>query len=209
MTKKIKARKLSEALANLYPDAICSLDFENPLQLIISTLLSAQCMDERVNIVTKDLFARYKTFDDFAQADYDELCEMVRSCGFYRNKAKNIIALAQRVRDKFGGQLPDNMEDLLTLAGVGRKTANLFLGTVFNNPGIVADTHCIRLSNRFGLCDSTNPDIVERQLNEIIPKSERLIFCHRLIYHGRAVCKAQRPNCGFCTLSEYCGFVKK
>lgn len=209
MTKKEKALTINSELSRLYPEAACSLTYTNPLELIIATVLSAQCTDARVNIVSRDLFARYRTAEDFAGADPDELMEIIKPCGFYKNKAKNIQGLCRSVLERFGGELPGTMDELLTLPGVGRKTANLVLGTVFNAPGIVADTHCIRLSNRFGLCTSEDPVKVEQQLTALIPKPERLVFCHRLIYHGRAVCTARSPKCGECTLAALCSYKHK
>ncbi len=208
MTKKQKAKELIERLAQLYPDAKCSLDFENELQLVAATCLSAQCTDERVNIVTKDLFAKYKTAEDYRDADVSEVEEIIRSCGFYKNKAKNLIGLGRVLCEKFNGIVPNSMEKLLELPGVGRKTANLVLGVVYNDQGIVADTHCIRLANRFGLTKSNDPLVVERELSALIPKDQRLMFCHRLIYHGRAVCNARKPDCQRCTLREYCLWEK-
>ena len=209
MTKKEKALIINDELNRLYPEAACSLTYTNPLELIIATVLSAQCTDARVNIVSKDLFARYRTAEDFAGADLDELMKIIKPCGFYKNKAKNIQGLCRAVIERFGGSIPGTMDELLTLPGVGRKTANLVLGTVFNDPGIVADTHCIRLSNRFGLCNSEDPVKVEQQLTALIPKPERLVFCHRLIYHGRAVCTARSPKCGDCTLVALCAYKHK
>ncbi len=209
MTKKEKALIINDELNRLYPEAACSLTYTNPLELIIATVLSAQCTDARVNIVSKDLFARYRTAEDFAGADLDELMQIIKPCGFYKNKAKNIQGLCRAVIERFGGSIPGTMDELLTLPGVGRKTANLVLGTVFNDPGIVADTHCIRLSNRFGLCNSEDPVKVEQQLTALIPKPERLVFCHRLIYHGRAVCTARSPKCGDCTLVALCAYKHK
>ena len=209
MTEKEKALTINSELSRLYPEAACSLTYTNPLELIIATVLSAQCTDARVNIVSRDLFARYRTAEDFAGADPDELMEIIKPCGFYKNKAKNIQGLCRGVLERFGGELPGTMDELLTLPGVGRKTANLVLGTVFNDPGIVADTHCIRLSNRFGLCTSEDPVKVEQQLTALIPKPERLVFCHRLIYHGRAVCTARSPKCGECTLAALCSYKHK
>ncbi len=209
MTKKEKALIINDELNRLYPEAACSLTYTNPLELIIATVLSAQCTDARVNIVSKDLFVRYRTAEDFAGADLDELMQIIKPCGFYKNKAKNIQGLCRAVIERFGGSIPGTMDELLTLPGVGRKTANLVLGTVFNDPGIVADTHCIRLSNRFGLCNSEDPVKVEQQLTALIPKPERLVFCHRLIYHGRAVCTARSPKCGDCTLVALCAYKHK
>ena len=209
MTKKEKALIINDEQNRLYPEAACSLTYTNPLELIIATVLSAQCTDARVNIVSKDLFVRYRTAEDFASADLDELMQIIKPCGFYKNKAKNIQGLCRAVIERFGGSIPGTMDELLTLPGVGRKTANLVLGTVFNDPGIVADTHCIRLSNRFGLCNSEDPVKVEQQLTALIPKPERLVFCHRLIYHGRAVCTARSPKCGDCTLVALCAYKHK
>ena len=209
MTKKEKALTINSELSRLYPEAACSLTYTTPLELIIATVLSAQCTDARVNIVSRDLFARYRTAEDFAGADPDELMEIIKPCGFYKNKAKNIQGLCRGVLERFGGELPGTMDELLTLPGVGRKTANLVLGTVFNDPGIVADTHCIRRSTRFGLCTSEDPVKVEQQLTALIPKPERLVFCHRLIYHGRAVCTARSPKCGECTLAALCSYKHK
>ena len=209
MTKKEKALIINDELNRLYPEAACSLTYTNPLELIIATVLSAQCTDARVNIVSKDLFVRYRTAEDFAGADLDELMRIIKPCGFYKNKAKNIQGLCRAVIERFGGSIPGTMDELLTLPGVGRKTANLVLGTVFNDPDIVADTHCIRLSNRFGLCNSEDPVKVEQQLTALIPKPERLVFCHRLIYHGRAVCTARSPKCGDCTLVALCAYKHK
>ena len=172
--------------------------------LYIATQLSAQCTDARVNIVTKDLFKKYKTVSDFANADFNELCEDIRSTGFYRNKAKNIIAAAQRMIDVYNGEVPDTMEDLLTLPGTGRKTANLVLGDIFKKPAIVVDTHCIRLSNRIGLTKNSDPVKIESDLRKIIAPEESLGFCHRLVAHGRAVCNARKPMCEGCTLEGVC-----
>ena len=209
MTKKEKALIINDELNRLYPEAACSLTYTNPLELIIATVLSAQCTDARVNIVSKDLLARYRTAEDFPGPDLTALMQIIKPCGFYKNKAKNIQGLCRAVIERFGGSIPGTMDELLTLPGVGRKTANLVLGTVFNDPGIVADTHCIRLSNRFGLCNSEDPVKVEQQLTALIPKPERLVFCHRLIYHGRAVCTARSPKCGDCTLVALCAYKHK
>lgn len=209
MTKKEKALIINDELNRLYPEAACSLTYTNPLELIIATVLSAQCTDARVNIVSKDLFARYRTAEDFAGADLDELMQIIKPCGFYKNKAKNIQGLCRAVIERFGGSIPGTMDELLTLPGVGRKTGEPGTRHRFNDPGIVADTHCIRLSNRFGLCNSEDPVKVEQQLTALIPKPERLVFCHRLIYHGRAVCTARSPKCGDCTLVALCAYKHK
>ena len=204
MTKKERALLIIERLEKEYPDAICSLNYTTPHELLIATQLSAQCTDARVNIVTKPLFERYKSVDDFADADYDELCGYIRSAGFYRNKAKNIIACCQRLRDTYGGEVPDNMEDLLTLAGTGRKTANLILGDVFGKPAVVVDTHCIRITNRMGLTTNKTPEKIEQDLKKLLPPEKSSDFCHRLVLHGRATCSARRADCGHCPVADVC-----
>lgn len=204
MTKKQRALIITEKLEELYPDAECSLNYSTPVELLIATQLSAQCTDARVNIVTDKLFKKYRSTEDFANADYDELCEDIRSTGFYRNKAKNLIACCQRLLEVYNGEVPDNMDDLLTLPGTGRKTANLILGDVFGKPAIVVDTHCIRLSNRMGLTTNSDPVKIESDLRKLIPPEKSSAFCHRLVLHGRAVCPARKPNCEDCTLSDVC-----
>lgn len=204
MTKKQRALIITEKLEELYPDAECSLNYSTPAELLIATQLSAQCTDARVNIVTDKLFKKYKSVQDFADADYDELCEDIRSTGFYRNKAKNLIACCRRLLEVYNGEVPDTMEDLLTLPGTGRKTANLILGDVFGKPAIVVDTHCIRLSNRMGLTTNSEPTKIESDLKKLIPPEKSSAFCHRLVLHGRAVCPARKPNCEGCTLNDVC-----
>lgn len=204
MTRKERALLILEKLEEVYPDVECSLNYSTPLEMLIATQLSAQCTDARVNIVTKPLFERYKNADDFADADYDELCEYIRSAGFYRNKAKNIIACCQRIRDVYNGEVPDTMEELLTLAGTGRKTANLVLGDIFGKPAIVVDTHCIRLTNRMGLTTNSEPEKIEKDLRKIIPPDKGCHFCHQLVAHGRAVCTACKADCDACNLNEVC-----
>lgn len=204
MTRKERAAAVMERLDKAYPDVKCTLEYGEPHEMLIATQLSAQCTDARVNIVTKELFKRYRTVDDFAEADYDELCGYIRSAGFYRSKAKNIIACCQRLRDVYGGKVPDTMEDLLSLAGTGRKTANLVLGDIFGKPAIVVDTHCIRLTNRMGLTTNEDPAKIENDLKKIIPPERGCRFCHQLVNHGRAVCSARRPRCGECCLNEVC-----
>lgn len=204
MTRKERALIILDKLEEVYPEVKCSLNYTTPLEMLIATQLSAQCTDARVNIVTEKLFQRYKNVNDFAEADYDELCEYIRSAGFYRNKAKNIIACAQRIRDVYNGEVPDTMEDLLTLAGTGRKTANLVLGDIFGKPAVVVDTHCIRLTNRMGLTTNSEPEKIEQDLKKIIPPERSLHFCHQLVAHGRAVCSARKPDCENCNLNEIC-----
>ncbi|MBQ7089826.1 MAG: endonuclease III, partial [Clostridia bacterium] len=169
---------------------------------------SAQCTDERVNKITPALFARYPTLEAFANADFDELCEYVHSCGFFRGKAKSIIEMSQDILKRFNGVVPDNIEDLTSLSGIGRKTANLICGDIYGKPAIIADTHCIRLSNRLGLADSSNPEQVERKLKSIIPPENQTKFCHNLVHHGRAVCNARKPKCESCPLTKVCKFYK-
>jgi endonuclease-3 len=204
MTKKERALIIIKKLEETYPDAKCSLNFTTPLQMLIATQLSAQCTDARVNIITETLFKKYPDLDSFADADYDELCEDIRSAGFYRNKARNIIACCQRIREVYNGEVPDTMEDLLTLAGTGRKTANLVLGDIYHKSAIVVDTHCIRLSNRLGLTTNKDPVKIEFDLKKLIPPEKSIHFCHRLVAHGRNTCKARKPECESCPLSDVC-----
>lgn len=209
MKKAEKIEIIIERLEQLYPTAECALHYTEPYELLIATRLSAQCTDERVNKVTPALFKRYPTLESFAKADFDELCEMVHSCGFYRAKAKSIIEMSQTILAQYDGRVPDTIEELTTLSGIGRKTANLICGDIYGKPAIIADTHCIRLSNRLGLATSTNPEIVERQLKAAIPPERQTKFCHNLVHHGRAVCAARKPQCEQCPLTEVCTFFKK
>jgi len=192
-------------LHRAYPDAICALDHNNAFELMVATILSAQCTDERVNKVTPALFARYPTPLAFAEADITELEQAVHSTGFYRNKAKNIKTAAQRLVQVYGGEVPTTMDELLTLAGVARKTANVVLGTAFGiADGVVVDTHVRRLSNRLGLTTHDDPEKIERDLMVLLPRTEWVGFAHRLILHGRQICDARKPNCALCTLNELC-----
>ncbi len=209
MRKKEKAAALLQELANLYPEARCSLDFNNPLELLVATQLAAQCTDARVNIVTKDLFKKYRALEDYAGADLSELEQDIKSTGFFRNKAKNIKECCIKILKDFNGKVPGTMEELLTLPGVGRKTANVMLSTVFDKPGVIVDTHCSRLAGRLGLTNSSNPDIIERDLMKLLPRREWANFSHYLVYHGRAVCQARTPKCEICRLLPYCDFGKK
>ena len=193
------------ALKELYPDAACSLDYGKDYELLFSVRLAAQCTDARVNLVTPALFARYPTLEAFAEADVDEVGQYIHSCGFWRAKARDIVASARMLREAFGGRVPDTMEQLLRLPGVGRKTANLVLGDIYGQEGYVCDTHCIRITGRLGLTDgSKDPMKVERQLRQCIPPEESNNFCHRMVLHGRAVCTARSPRCGECTLRTHC-----
>ena len=205
MKKKEIAKIAIDELKKLYPDAVCSLEYEKPYELLFSVRLSAQCTDARVNIVCKDLYQKYTSLEEFADADIGELEAIVRPCGFYKVKAQNIKDCARMLLEKFGGKVPDNMEDLLSLPGVGRKSANLILGDVYKAPGsVVADTHCIRISGRLGLTDSTDPVKVEHQLRKILPAEESNDFCHRLVLFGRSHCAARSPKCKVCPLYSIC-----
>ncbi|MCI8651150.1 MAG: endonuclease III [Oscillospiraceae bacterium] len=211
MKKKERAALIVEGLKKEYPEGICSLQYPKPHELLFSVRLSAQCTDERVNQVTPALYARFPTLEAFAEADMAEVEELIHSCGFFRAKAHDIVASAQMLLRDFGGKVPDNMEDLLKLPGVGRKTANLILGDIYNAPGVViADTHCIRISGRLGLTDGTkDPGKVEQQLRKILPPEESNDFCHRLVLHGRAVCTARVPYCDRCCLRPWCDTYNK
>ena len=204
MTKKELALKAVEALKQEYPDALCSLTASNPLELLIATRLSAQCTDARVNIVTPALFAKYPKLEDYCNASVEDVEAIIRSCGFYHTKARDIIAMSQQIRDTFGGQVPDTIEDLTSLQGVGRKTANLIMGYIYKKPAVVTDTHLIRLANRLGLVDTKDPVKVETALRKILPPDESNDFCHRTVLHGRAVCTARKANCEACCMQDFC-----
>ncbi len=202
-----KVPPIAKELERLYPDAECSLTYKTPFQLLISTQLAAQCTDARVNTVTPALFERFPDAAAFAAADVSEIEEMIRSTGFFRNKAKNIKSCSRDICERFGGELPDTMEELTSLAGVGRKTANLVLGDAFHKPSYVIDTHAIRLLGRMGLTQNTDPAAIEQDLRRILPPdednpTESGNFCHRLVLHGRAVCTARKPRCGDCSLAR-------
>ena len=211
MKKKERAALIVEELKNVYPEGICSLQYPKPHELLFAVRLSAQCTDERVNMVTPALYARFPTLEAFAQADVSEVEELIHSCGFFRAKAKDIVTCAQALLERFGGRVPDNMDDLLSLPGVGRKTANLILGDIYHAPGVViADTHCIRIAGRLGLTDGAkDPAKVETQLRAVLPPEESNNFCHRMVLHGRAVCTARVPYCEKCTLRPWCDLYNK
>lgn len=201
----IRAKKIISVLNRTYPEAMTELTFRSPLELLVATILSAQCTDVRVNIVTKDLFKKYRTVRDFATVKQPVLEADIRSTGFYKNKAKNIIACCRSIIERFGGRVPDRMEDLLTLAGVGRKTANCVLGGAFGIvEGIVVDTHVARLAQRLGLTEQNDPLKIEQDLMKIIPKRFWYTFSNTLIFHGRRVCNARNPQCPACKLSGWC-----
>ena len=200
-----------EELKRLYPDALCSLQYPKPYELLFAVRLASQCTDERVNMVTPALYARFPTLEALAEADVSEVETYIHSTGFFRAKARDIVAAARMLVDVYGGVVPDNMEDLLKLPGVGRKTANLILGDVYKTPGVVvADTHCIRITGLLGLTDGTkDPVKTEMQLRKVLPPEESSDFCHRMVLHGRAVCVARRPDCQNCTLRPWCDFFQK
>jgi len=209
MTKKERAEKIQEIFDVVYKDAKCSLDYTTDHELLVAVQLSAQCTDARVNIVTKELFAKYRSVYDFANADLEELMSIIHPCGFYKNKAKNIIASSKDIIERFDGKIPSEIDDLITLAGVGRKTANLIAGDVFGKPAVVVDTHCIRLSNRMGLVNEKDPVKIEFALKKILPPETSGHFCHQLVYHGREYCNARKPRCDECPVKEFCKYPQK
>lgn len=199
-----RARRINRELAALYPDAHCELNFTSPLELLVATILSAQCTDKRVNIVTPVLFSRYRTAADYAAADRDEVEKIIQSTGFFRAKTTSIIGLGHALCDRFGGEVPPRLRDLVTLPGVGRKTANVVLGNAFGIPGITVDTHFARLARRFGWTTQTDPVKIEQEVGALIPRSEWTALSQRLIWHGRRICHARRPACGACPLARLC-----
>ncbi len=202
--KKSRALEIIKVFETVYGDADCTLDYTSPLQLLIATQLAAQCTDARVNIVTPALFGKYQTVHDFANADEEELSSYIRSTGFFRNKTKNIIGCCKKLISDFGGEVPKTMEELLTLPGVGRKTANLVLGDIFGIPGIVVDTHATRLANRMGFTTNKDPYKIELDLLKIIPPEYQSSFCHQLVFHGREYCNARKPKCDICPIKVLC-----
>ena len=204
MTKKQIALLAVEALKNEYPDAICSLTYTDPLQLLIATRLSAQCTDARVNMVTPALFERFPTVEAFAAATYDEVAEYIKSCGLFKTKSKDIVEMSKKLLEDFDGEVPDTIEALTTLPGVGRKTANLIVGDIFGKPAVVVDTHCIRITTRLGLHKLTDQRKIEAELRKLLPPEESNDFCHRLVLHGRAVCTARSAKCEACCMKEFC-----
>ena len=209
MAKKQRALLAIDALKQRYPEGICSLQYTEPLELLIATRLSAQCTDARVNMVTPALFERFPTLEAFAEADPEEVGEYIHSCGLYKTKARDIVAMARMLRDEYGGVVPDTVEELIKLPGVGRKTANLVCGDIYGKPAVVTDTHCIRIAGRLGLVDSKDPYKVERQLRELLPLEESNAFCHRLVLFGREICSARSPRCADCPLSDHCPSASK
>ena len=200
-----QVQEILSCLEQAYPLAECSLEYEKDYELLFSVRLAAQCTDERVNKITPALFARFPTLQAFAEADVAEVEEYIHSCGFFRSKAKDIVNCAQVLLTQYGGRVPDTMEELVKLPGVGRKTANLILGDVYHKPAVVVDTHCIRLSNRMGLVDNLkDPVKIETALRAILPPEQSSAFCHRLVLHGRAVCDARKPQCALCCVRHVC-----
>jgi endonuclease-3 len=204
LAKKRRARKVNRLLASAHPDAHCELDYTDPLELAIATILSAQCTDVRVNLTTPALFAKYRTAADYAEANPEELEELIRPTGFYRNKTKSIIGLGKALVEQHGGRLPQDLDTLVKLPGIGRKTANVILGNAFGVPGLTVDTHMIRVNNRLGLVEGKDPVKLEYQLQELIEPREWTMYSHRIIFHGRRVCIARKPACGACTLAPHC-----
>ena len=206
MNKKKIALLACDELEKLYPEAICSLNYSKPYELLIATRLSAQCTDARVNIVTETLFKKYPDLQSFADADLAQLEQDIKPCGFYKTKAASIKQMAGQLIENFGGQLPDNIDDLLTLSGIGRKTANLIMGDIWKKPAIVTDTHFIRITGRLGLTSNKEPAKVEKDLSPLIPAERSSDFCHRIVLFGREYCKARNPLCDKCPLSYFCKY---
>jgi endonuclease-3 len=204
MKKIDTAEKILDILKKEYPDARVTLDFKDPLQLLIATILAAQCTDERVNQVTKTLFTKYRKASDYARADLEILEGEIRSTGFFRNKAKSIVACGKSLVEKFNGQVPRTLEELTSLPGVGRKTANIILGNAFGQQAIAVDTHVKRVTHRLGWAKSDDPDKIEFELMEVIPQNRRSLGCHQIVFHGRNICVAKKPKCSVCPVNKLC-----
>ena len=209
MTKKQKAALAVAALEREYPDALCSLEENEPYRLLIAVRLSAQCTDARVNLVTPVLFERFPTLESLAFADVAEVEEIVHPCGFFRAKANDIVSMSRMLIEKYDSKVPDTIEELVKLPGVGRKTANLIVGDVYGKPAVVADTHLIRITNLLGLVDTKDPAKVEKELKALLDPKKSNDFCHRCVLHGRAVCIARRPNCPACVMNRFCSYYLK
>ncbi len=208
--KKKNALIVAKRLEKRYPEAQCSLEYkEDPWKLLVMSRLSAQCTDARVNIVSKELFEKYPDVYSMAEAETEDIEKYIFSCGLYKTKARDLSKMCKQIIENFDGKVPDNMKDLLSLAGVGRKIANLMLGDVFGKGGIVADTHCIRITGKLGLVESSNQTVVERELDKIVPKDMQTDFCHRLVHFGREVCTARNPACSECFLCDVCPSCEK
>jgi endonuclease-3 len=204
MRKNERVLTAVERLEKLYPNAICSLEYKDAFQLLIATRLSAQCTDKRVNMVTPDLFKEFPTAEKMAQADISKVEQLIKTCGLYKTKAKDLILIAQKIVTDFGGKVPDNIEDLTTLSGVGRKTANLVCGDIYGKPAVVTDTHFIRICNRLGFVESDNPLTVENAMRKLLPPEKSNDFCHRTVLFGRDVCTARNAKCENCVLNDIC-----
>ena len=204
MRKKERAVAAVERLERLYPNAICSLEYTDAFQLLIATRLSAQCTDKRVNMVTPALFEEFPDANSMASAELSRVEELIKTCGLYKTKAKDLIAIAKAITERYGGKVPDTVEELTTLAGVGRKTANLVCGDIYGKPAVVTDTHFIRLCNRLGLVETTNPLSVEKQMRKLLPPEKSNDFCHRTVLFGREVCTARKAHCDTCLLADIC-----
>lgn len=209
MTKREKAAVICGRLEEKYPDALCSLTYTRPHELMIAGRLSAQCTDARVNIVTKELFIRYRSISDFAEADVKDIEEIIKPCGLHKTKARSIVEMCRRIMDVYAGEIPSEIDELTTLPGIGRKTANLIMGDVFHKPAVVTDTHCIRICGRLGLVKSSEPVKVEEELRKILPPEKSSDFCHRLVLFGREICKARGAKCGECPLTDVCAEYKR
>ena len=204
MTRKQIALQAVDALKNEYPDAICSLVYDDPLQLLIATRLAAQCTDARVNMVTPALFERFKTAEDFANATYDEVGEYIKTCGLYKTKSKDLVEIGKMLVNDYNSVVPDSLDELIKLPGIGRKTANLVMGDIFKKPAVVVDTHCIRITRRLGLHTEKDAKKIEFILRDLLPENESNDFCHRLVLHGRAVCTARKAMCDKCCMADFC-----
>lgn len=209
MKEKDRILEIINRLKEKYPLAICSLVYEKPYELLISTRLSAQCTDARVNIVTKTLFAEFKSIEEFAEAPIERLEEIIRPCGLYKTKANDVKKMCIQLRDDYNSELPDSIEELTKLSGIGRKTANLIMGDIYGKPAYVCDTHCIRITNRLGITEGKDPLKVENQLRKKLPPEESNDFCHRMVLFGREICSARSPKCQSCPLKELCPEGKK
>lgn len=204
MRKIERALLAVEALKKEFPDAICSLTYSDPLQLLVATRLAAQCTDARVNMVTPDLFAKYQNAQDFANADVKDVEELIKSCGLYKTKAKSLVDMGKALTENYGGVVPDTIEELIKLPGIGRKTANLIVGDIFGKPAVVVDTHCIRITKRLGLHQEKDQKKIEFILRDLLPPEESNDFCHRLVLHGRKTCDARKPKCENCCMKDFC-----
>ena len=206
MVNKELAKLATNALKSEYKNPKCSLEYKIPLQLLIATRLAAQCTDARVNLVTPILFKKYKTVDDFSKAEISDIEKIIKSCGFYHTKAKDIVLMCKMIKEKYNSKVPDTIEELIKLPGIGRKTANLIVGDIYNKPAVVVDTHCIRITKRLGFHNLKDAKKIEKILRDCLDPCESNDFCHRLVLHGRAICKAQKPKCEECIMKKFCNY---